>query len=372
MSTPVSSLKKKDDHRDDGKGFITPMTFVNKLPDLPFEPKFLKVPLSMNRFIEYKMGNALEKNYKYEMLPDVDVGVSLDLIDLQMFAVPSKENLPKLDPADERLVSGLSRIGDGKSMAGQAYPWLRKFKYMNDDLAAQRDKNMASQSIKGEGITLSVQEIAEQVESDEYRERKIAEVLQTFEDNKLAPIHPQKRHLNPVSALPFLPDLLLWGNSYNEVSFAANPIIEGDAEEKIKKRKHSLLKATYYPTPDQVYLGYFLKKRKTNDDMEDIFGENPTENDNDIEEYSFVREYRYKTQTLDPQQPPPYFLLFNDECVSYVPVKARGAMAKEDIPRNKQIPGDIKLTQAKEMTEYAIEMRNKMREDVDSNSMSIS
>lgn len=80
------------------------MPFVNKLPELPFEPKFLKVPLSANRFTEYKMGNTLEKNYKYEMLPDVDVGVSLDLIDVQTFAVPS--GVPKLDPADERLVSG--------------------------------------------------------------------------------------------------------------------------------------------------------------------------------------------------------------------------------------------------------------------------
>jgi hypothetical protein len=369
MFTPTA--KKKVDEREEAKGFVTPMTFMNKLPDLPFEPKFLKVPLSTNRFIEYKMGNTLEKNYKYEMLPDVDVGVSLDLIDLQMFAVPAPNSVPKLDPADERLVSGLSRIGD-KNAGTQAYPWLRKFKYMNDDLLAQRDKSLASQAIKGEGITLTVQEIDEQVESEEYREKKVAEVLQTFEDNKLSLVHPFKRHLTVASSVPFLPDLLLWGNSYNEVSYAANPIIEGDAEEKIRKRKHSLLKATYYPTPDQVYLGYFLKKRKLNDEMEDIFGENPTENENDVDEYSFVREYRYKTQALDPMQPPPYFLLFNDECVSYAPVKARGAMAKEDIPRNKQIPGDIKLTQAKEMTEYAIEMRNKMREDVDSQSMSIS
>jgi len=361
MFPPVSPFKKKVDERDD-KGFVTPLTFMNKLPDLPFEPKFLKVPLSTNRFTEYKMGNTLEKNYKYEMLPDVDVGVSLDLIDLQMFAVPS--TTPKLDPADERLVSGLSRMGDGKNPGTQAYPWLRKFKYMTDDLVTQRDKSLASQAIKGEGITLTVQEIDEQVESEEYREKKVAEVLQTFEDNKLAPVHPSKPHLSVVSCVPFLPDLLLWGNSYNEVSFAANPIIEGDAEEKIKKRKHSILKATYFPTPDQVYLGYFLKKRKVNDDMEDLFGENPTENA-DVDEYAFVREYRYKTQPIDPMQPPPYFLLVNDECVSYVPIKARGAMAKEDIPRNKQIPGNIKLTNAPELTEYAAEMRNKMREDVD-------
>jgi len=367
MFAPVSPFKKKVDERDDL--FVTPMTFMNKLPDLPFEPKFLKVPLTPNRFTEYKLGNTLEKNYKYEMLPDVDVGVSLDLIDLQMFAVPS--TAPKLDPADERLVSGLSRIGDGKS-GPQNYPWLRKFKYMTDDLAAQRDKNLSSQAIKGEGITLTVQEIDEQVESEEYREKKVAQVLQTFEDNKLPPVHPRKPHLSVVSCVPFLPDLLLWGNSYNEVSFAANPIIEGDAEEKIKKRKHSLLKATYFPTPDQVYLGYFLKKRKVNDDMEDLFGENPTENENNVDEYAFVREYRYKTQPIDPMQPPPYFLLVNDECVSYVPIKARGAMAKEDIPRNKLIPGDIRLTQAPELTEYAAEMRSKLREDVDAQSMSIS
>lgn len=78
-----------------------------------------------------------------------------------------------------------------------------------------------------------------------------------------------------------------------------------------------------------IPVGYFLKKRKLNDDdMEDLFGENPTENDNDVDEYSFIREYRYKSQPIDPMQPPPYFMLFNDECVSYMPIKARGTMAK--------------------------------------------
>jgi len=364
MLSQNGSFKKKGPEREVARDFVTPMTFMNKLPDLPFEPKFLKVPLSTNRFTEYKMGNSLEKNYKYEILPDVDVGVSLDLIDLQMFAIPA--TTPKLESADERLVSGKTSHDDKSNIQ---YPWLRKFKYMTDEVVS-KEKALTA---KSEGITLTVEEIDQQVESEEYREKKVVEILKTFEDNKLTPVHPKRPHLKVASCVPFLPDLLLWGNSYNEVSYAANPIIEGDSEEILRKRKHSLLKATYYPSPDQVYLGYFLKKRKLDDDMEDIFGENPNENDEDVEEYSFVREYRYKTQTVDPQLPP-YFLLFNEDCVSYVPIKARGAMAKEDIPRNKQIPGHIKLTQAKEMTEYATDMRMKMREDVDPNgeSMNIS
>lgn len=39
-----------------------------------------------NRFVDYKP-TSLEKNYKHEMLTEVDLGVNIDLIDPDTYAV---------------------------------------------------------------------------------------------------------------------------------------------------------------------------------------------------------------------------------------------------------------------------------------------
>jgi hypothetical protein len=57
---------------------------------------------------KYKIDNSLERNYKYELLPDVNVGVSLDLIDLSAWAVP--RDVPPLDPADQKLIAGIKSL----------------------------------------------------------------------------------------------------------------------------------------------------------------------------------------------------------------------------------------------------------------------
>jgi RNA polymerase II-associated factor 1 len=347
MSIRNTQIKKKEN--DEGRGFIAPMTFWNKLPDLPFQSKLLKCPLTGNRNTAYNAENSLERNYKYEMLPDIDVGVTLDFIDMSVFTAPKE--LPPLHPADAALIEGVSKLDNKASV--KSYPWLRKPQYMTNEMNRDRQAKPEGQ------VILTVDEIERQLKSEEYRVKKVKEVEQTFEEIKSTPIHPTNPNLKPVSILPFFPDLQLWGNSYTEISFSAHPITEGEVEEKTRKRKNSLMKATYYPNAEQVYLGYYIKKRKLNDD-EEIIEEIP----DDVDEYQFHREYRYKTQVVDPQTPP-YFLLFGENYVSYVPIKARGSMAKEETPSKANLVGLIKLKNATELTEYAREVREKARTDVD-------
>ena len=42
--------------------------------------------LPHNRFVEYK-ATSLEKNYRHEMLTEVDLGVNIDLIDPDTYAL---------------------------------------------------------------------------------------------------------------------------------------------------------------------------------------------------------------------------------------------------------------------------------------------
>lgn len=81
--------------------------YTNVLPDLPFDPKFLRYPFSQDRsfiifrflvkynfflcirFVRYKP-TSLEKNYRWDLLTEHDVGVEIDLINPDAYATTRK------------------------------------------------------------------------------------------------------------------------------------------------------------------------------------------------------------------------------------------------------------------------------------------
>jgi RNA polymerase II-associated factor 1 len=88
----------------EGPPFLCKVKYASALPPLPFDPKFLKCPLEEDRYVKFKE-TTMERNYKWELFPDTDVGVSLDLIDLRAYAVP--DQVPKLEPVDARLCASV-------------------------------------------------------------------------------------------------------------------------------------------------------------------------------------------------------------------------------------------------------------------------
>ena len=46
----------------------------------------------------------MERNYKYELLTEPCLGMKFDLIDPLTYYLPNPENIPPIDPADERLL----------------------------------------------------------------------------------------------------------------------------------------------------------------------------------------------------------------------------------------------------------------------------
>ncbi|CAH3030477.1 unnamed protein product, partial [Porites evermanni] len=80
--------------------FVSRVKYNNNLPDIPFDAKFIAYPFESNRFVEYKP-TSLEKNYKHEMLTEVDLGVNIDLIDPDTYALDPNVSL---DPDDEKLL----------------------------------------------------------------------------------------------------------------------------------------------------------------------------------------------------------------------------------------------------------------------------
>jgi len=112
------------------------------------------------------------------------------LIDLSAFAAPRE--VPPLDPADARLISGASKIEVSTKISTTAYPWLRKPQYMTNE--PTRERVLASKEDKSMNETLTVDEIemTSNVTSDEYRLKKVDEVLKTFEDAKTSSCSPDQ------------------------------------------------------------------------------------------------------------------------------------------------------------------------------------
>lgn len=94
--------------------------YQNNLPDIPFDPKFISYPFDSNRFIQFN-STTLEKNFKWDILNEQDLGVRIDLINqdynridpdgiyinmlIKIYIIQNVDCfLAKLHPTDEKLL----------------------------------------------------------------------------------------------------------------------------------------------------------------------------------------------------------------------------------------------------------------------------
>ena len=108
--------------------------YQNTLPDIPFDTKFLSYPFEQSRFVSYKP-TSLEKNYKYEMLTEHDLGITVDLVLPDAYAVTGEEDVA-LDPKDEKLLEeDFGTTTDRKRSKRHALmlSWMRKPDYISTE-----------------------------------------------------------------------------------------------------------------------------------------------------------------------------------------------------------------------------------------------
>ena len=120
-----------DDRRTD---LICRVKYSNTLPDIPFDPKFIAYPFDTQRFISYNP-TGLERNYKYELLTEHDLGVTIDLINTDAYTLDEYDK-PAMDPADERLLEEDSTAVTDKKRSvqhGIALSWFRRPDYISTE-----------------------------------------------------------------------------------------------------------------------------------------------------------------------------------------------------------------------------------------------
>lgn len=113
---------------------MTRVKYGNTLPDLPFDPKFISYPFSSNRFVEYST-TSLEKNYKYDVLTEIDLGVDVELVIPNFYDPPKNANLP-FEAKDEKLLDddNLHQKKQTRSRHhAKSVSWLRRTEYISTE-----------------------------------------------------------------------------------------------------------------------------------------------------------------------------------------------------------------------------------------------
>lgn len=156
------------------------MKYCNTLPDIPFDLKFITYPFQNDRFIQYNP-TSLERNYKYEVLTEHDLGVTIDLINRDLYL---PDTFTQLDIADEKLLEEDVHTPQDSMRSryhAKSVSWLRKSEYISTEQTRFQPQTMEKVEAKV-GYNVRKQFVEETIYMD--RDTQIKSIQNTFEDNK--------------------------------------------------------------------------------------------------------------------------------------------------------------------------------------------
>ncbi|CAB4058385.1 PAF1 [Lepeophtheirus salmonis] len=138
-SPMVAATAPPPTHREKRSEMVCRVKYSNTLPDIPFDPKFISYPFESSRFINYNP-TSLERNYKYELLTEQDLGVRVDLILPDAFEIPCGAQNEELHPKDEKLLEDeMGHLAQGSSdlkrsaRHAQVLSWMRRPDYISTE-----------------------------------------------------------------------------------------------------------------------------------------------------------------------------------------------------------------------------------------------
>lgn len=167
----------------------------------------------------------MERNYRYEVLTEHDLGVSIDLINKNVYAV---DHNGILEPADEKLLEeDILTPQDSKRSRHHARPvsWLRRTEYISTEQTRFQPQTMDKVEAKV-GYSIKKNLKNETLYMD--RDSQIKAIEKTFEDSKLSlEKHYSKPNVVAVEILPIYPDFKLWKYPCAQVIFDSDPAPSG-------------------------------------------------------------------------------------------------------------------------------------------------
>ncbi|GFP85662.1 RNA polymerase ii-associated factor 1 homolog [Phtheirospermum japonicum] len=296
-STPLLSGDRIENRLKKPTTFLCKMKFRNELPDPSAKIKLLSLKRDPDRYCKYQI-TSLEKNWKPQLHVEPDLGIPLDLLDLSVYNRPKGERI-QLDPEDEELLRDDDPITPIKTdgikkkdrPTDKGVSWLVKTQYISP-LSLDSTKQSVSEKQARDLRESRGRILLENLNS---RERKIQDIVASFEACKLKPVHATNPELKPKRVLPLLPDFDRYEDQFVVANFGNAPTADSDIYRKLSAAdrdefEHRAIMKSYMSSssdaenPDK-FLAYMVPSV---DEIEkDIYDENE-----DVS-YSWVREYQF-------------------------------------------------------------------------------
>ncbi|XP_072756643.1 RNA polymerase II-associated factor 1 homolog [Anoplolepis gracilipes] len=273
---------------------ICRVKYCNTLPDIPFDPKFITYPFEPTRFIQYNP-TSLERNYKYEVLTEHDLGVEIDLINKDTY---TGDINAQLDPADEKLLEeDVLTPQDSKRSRHHAksVSWLRRTEYISTE--STRFQPQTADKVEAKvGYSIKKNFKEETLYMD--RDSQIKAIEKTFEDNK-KPIerHYSKPNVVAVEVLPVYPDFKLWKYPCAQVIFDSDPAPTGrSVPAQIEEMSQAMIRGVMDESGEQ-FVAYFLPLEETLKKRQEDLKAKIAYVDDEEYEYKMAREYNWNVKS---------------------------------------------------------------------------
>lgn len=331
MAPVSSSSGKRSDskHRqgtiDRSSGLVARVKYCNQLPDVPFDPKFLRYPFDPNRFVTYQP-TSLEKLHKTELHTDPCLGVNIDLINPDTYKVDPNA---VMDPDDEQLYLDDAPL-PGSNKRSQRHnknvSWLRRSEYISQEFNRYGAKSSNIETRIGAGVKDLMKE------EDLYKDRdgQIAAIEKTFSDAKVEITkHHSKPNVYPTEILPVYPDFKMWMHPSAQVIFDADPSLTGQsASEQMEEKSQAMIRGMVDEEGDQ-FVAYFLPtaetRRKRKRDIDEGMEYDPEE----TYDYKLAREYNWNVKNKASKgYEENYFFVFREDGVFYNELETRVRLSK--------------------------------------------
>ncbi|KAG7304815.1 RNA polymerase-associated factor, partial [Plutella xylostella] len=331
MPPTVNNSESDRDKRPQRTGerrseLVTRVKYCNTLPDIPFDLKFITYPFPSDRFIQYNP-TSLEKNYRYEVLTEHDLGVHIDLINRDIY---QGDGNAVLDPADEKLLEDdVLTPQDSKRSRHHAknVSWLRRSEYISTEQTRFQPQSMEKVEAK---VGYNVKKIFSEETLYMDRESQIKAIEKTFEDNK-KPIekHYSKPGVVPVEIMPLFPDFEMWKYPCAQVIFDTDPApSDKNTAGQIEAMSQAMIRGVMDESGEQ-FVAYCLPTEETLQKRRRDVAQNIQYMDDDTYEYKMAREYNWNVKSKASKgYEENYFLVVRNHTVYYNELETRVRLSK--------------------------------------------
>ncbi|EDW54870.1 RNA polymerase II-associated factor 1 homolog [Drosophila sechellia] len=336
-----SAAEKRPQRQTERKSeIICRVKYGNNLPDIPFDLKFLQYPFDSHRFVQYNP-TSLERNFKYDVLTEHDLGVTVDLINRELYQADS---MTLLDPADEKLLEEETLTPTDSVRSRQhsrTVSWLRKSEYISTEQTRFQPQNLENIEAKvGYNVKKSLRE--ETLYLD--REAQIKAIEKTFSDTKSEITkHYSKPNVVPVEVLPIFPDFTNWKFPCAQVIFDSDPAPAGkNVPAQLEEMSQAMIRGVMDESGEQ-FVAYFLPTEQTLEKRRTDFINGELYKEEEEYEYKIAREYNWNVKTKASKgYEENYFFVMRQDGIYYNELETRVRLNKRRVKVGQQ-PNNTKL-----------------------------